>query len=1519
MLKIIQSNQVDRLVDHLILAYQAPTASLFERFLVVVPSVVLGDWLQKTIATEVGISTLVTTTFWGQYQWDLMKAVLSRYNQALQDPAFRPPFTHERPMTVPEVAVLSPTVMQWRLFGYFTRYEEQILQDKTHPLFALLWAVHYRNQVSNSQSQSSTQTDPSLNASLDQGDLPDSLFDKDLFRQAGKHSADQTFTPSAMNEDAKAQKDRRLWQLAGDLAQMFGRYLTYREDWLDLWTKNQPVDVADLIAQKDAFNAKFNEFALPTPDWLEQHYIALEAAQRYLWQHLFAEVHQYRQRLEARFWAILTHAKQGDLPFALDQILPKRLFLFTIQQMPQSELDFLQRLSYFIDIHLLHYNPSQLFWADIVDKRWLQQQEIINPSSVFLKDYGHTLLSRLGKQSRETFAMLANLSGNESMQDWQVDWQDDFIEIVAQDDNDNQSKHRKYTAPSLLQQVQQDILMLDESQSKKSIQQQVVQGLQSALTQDHSQDQDNNWYDDEVLKQKSIKANRSWQVTVYDDSLAIHTCHTLKRQLEVLRLYIGRWLNQKSPNGQVRHLSDIAVILPDIDKHQDMIEAIFGNEMGQDRLILPAKVTGVTDRSTQQLWQAIVGFFRLIAQDSARFSAQAVFAWLSLPPLYESLGLTHDQMSRACDLLQRAGFIRGFDENHLQKTLYAQDQDYRHTFSHALDRLVLGLLTPNVAVNDFLYQVDDSKSSAYPEKTVPFTQIRLEDTPIVEALSRLHEGINACRDLHHQAHSVEFWLGKVIEPLIHQFFAPLYQTASMRAIFTAMNNFKSSLRANQYYQYYHNADQPHFENMTKTSDLAIKQHLENLPLKLDFMLSSIETALEKQQVSSEPAGVITFGRFGALRNIPFKLIVMINMNLDDFAHKERNNLADLMKAGLPRRGDRFTEDDNTGAFLDALLCAKENCWIFYNGQSLNDSHEHLPASPVSELLQFLQGEIKWQWQTLDTLMAQNQTDDSTSLAQSQLVEQIHAYLPKLIETWLITHHSATPFAKEEFITQNPDTAPTTTQNWQSLLKNAMHTAKLAQKSQHPPAPLWQNVFYQLNHPHILAKQINMPLLSDPEYHLIADWLRLIAESGHTDLAQIQQTFFSDTHNHNANPTNLTDSKMPKTHHAKRQLCQRLQSEPDSLLYDPSQSLSLQYMAKQLENPAQTLLKTQGIHLVKPIESKAQQEPLILNPLEAHQLNKQILQNLLTSPTDPKSNNPTENLLFFTADLPAGIARQTTLDRTQTQIQQQIDQLLSLKPITAHHAITINPQQEAQIALSQITIKSLIPLDVQTQTPNTPYWLNFYPHTASAKHLLSFWLHHLFWQIHRKTTCEQVSKQDGQSIWQFNKNTKALFGNFTKFKGNAPDLAIWHLAPIEYRRAQAYLLMWLQIYQIMSKIPLIFPIDHALTHAITQKIASHNPDQDTDHDNTTTSLDNEIATDWLDIKGYGKNFGNKITDESWQFIFLSAQENKGSTQALTQNYYLTALQSALNALSTPLLDPLIQNLHPFNPNTNKNST
>ena len=68
MFHIIQSNDVNRLFDDLLMDYQQKSSQIFAPFIVIVPSKVMGDWLKKQVADQTGISTLVTAEFWGRYQ-----------------------------------------------------------------------------------------------------------------------------------------------------------------------------------------------------------------------------------------------------------------------------------------------------------------------------------------------------------------------------------------------------------------------------------------------------------------------------------------------------------------------------------------------------------------------------------------------------------------------------------------------------------------------------------------------------------------------------------------------------------------------------------------------------------------------------------------------------------------------------------------------------------------------------------------------------------------------------------------------------------------------------------------------------------------------------------------------------------------------------------------------------------------------------------------------------------------------------------------------------------------------------------------------------------------------------------------------------------------------------------------------------------------------------------------------------------------------------------------------------------
>ncbi|MGP9492829.1 exodeoxyribonuclease V subunit gamma [Psychrobacter sp. AOP7-B1-24] len=1516
MFTIIQSHRTENLVDELLVQYQSKNQSVFAPFIVIVPSMVLGDWLDKTIASRAGISTLVRTKFWGQYQWTLMQDVLSRHNAYLLQADHS-----AKTLNVPDVAVLPPTVMQWRLFGYLTYYQAAIIKDEKHAVYPLL---------------------SSLIDAPKQSLRPDN-------RQTNRQSSQQ------INESQdKAQQDARIWQLASDLARVFNRYLTHREDWLALWSDNKPLNIEEMIAGKDELSLRFDKYARATPDWLVAHYAELEAAQRFLWLQLFADVHLHRVALEKTFWSALKGNKADERAQ-----LPKVLRIFTIQQLPQTELNFLQHLSEYMDITLLHYNPSKLFWADIVDKSWLQRQQIINPESVFLRDYGHSLLSRLGKQSRDTFAMLANLSGNEQYQDAAdqnvlVEWQDNFNDTSSMGINHKLTDNPHHTgalnspqnSPSLLRRLQKDVLMLDETATQKTAAAKVSQAVSQQIAlafEDEEKPQTTPWYEDAALENKRFEKDRFWAMSSQDNSLSIHSCHSLQRQLEVLRIMIGRWLNEPVPsNEKKRHISDIVVLLPDVERHHALISSIFVSGKGQDGLTLPAKVTGVVDADIRQLWDAIIGFYKLLGSHSARFEAAEVLDWLMLPPLFESFGLTHEQMSRGCDLLVEAGFIRGFDESHLKQTLDGNDYDYRFSFAQALDKLTLGLVMPEASLSDCLYPIKQNEwpSTALPERSIPLSQVSLNDAMIVEALCRIYAGLAARRDDHTHKMKAEDWLDQIESQVIHRYFGDVDQTRTMRAIYNAMNGFKSSLRANRHYKQYSNGD---------SSSKEVEQRLagvEQLPLKLSFMLDSIEAELESQQVSAEPTGVITFGRFGALRNVPFNLVVMLNMNLSEFPAQDRDNRYDLMKAATARRGDRVSEDDDNGAFLDALLCARSACWIFYNGQSLTDTHEHLPANPVSELLQFLQGEVQWQVNSLEALDALPNNIDSTT-------DTLKRYLPKLIKQWLVTEHPALPFHKSLFETDiNLDTdmaanngaADDQAENHGSdkhlvervdeldaILNKAMRKTKLAQKKQFPPAPLWQAVFNTLTS---RVPSEHAPLVSLPtkkQYEAIAQVLGanlgVLGQADAQTLDVLAELLALD---------GATDSRGSSKANAINEIGDTTTALTQALfdtVFNIGEIDVEGALVYQVRHPANAFLRNQKVHVVQGEEAMALQEPLFLNNLTAYHIKEYLINNLAAhtavnntaiNHTDDKNTadnraDQSRQLLTYQSIIPAGVARQTTIPNQQQKLQQQCmefkeqlvangfaeaanhtDGLQLLTPTTEHpvqialatvlsHADSASNADNVSLLKrlpTLVKIKGLVPVSASAELlasvpTSTAYaeqspkqWLNILPNSASPKHLLKFWLSHLYWQIARRTTAKQVSSHDGVSIWRFNKPSSQVkaYENTIAFKLN----------PIVYEDAVVEMIKWAVFANVSGQVPITLLPDYALSYldkcAKVEEGASYWPKR-------------ADFSDWL-RPGFhvGSVYDTCSQHAIWQYVLRDQDAFK-------------ALSAALTGLAKPLYAPM----------------
>lgn len=1405
MLHIIQSNKIETLFDELLTVYQHPTQgqSVFEPFNVIVPSKVMGEWLKKQVADRAGISTLVTTEFWGRYVWGLMQRVLRIYKRY-----------RDEVLEVPDVAMLSKSIMQWQIFGLLMAHRVQIAKDDTHPLQPFV--------------------EPLM------GELAGAATDtKDTHSDtlaAGPWQNQSLLANSQVTDNATDQSlEQRLWQLASDMASMLNRYLTYRPQWLEAWGNNQPIDITKLISEKDdlqnRLHGRVGEDALVTPDWLIEHYTQLEAAQRYLWLTLFDADYRYRETLQRQFWQAFSD-KDSAVASRCRRQLPKQLILFTVQQLPPSELLDLQRLGELTEVMLLHFNPSEQFWADIVDKNWLIEQQIANPESIYLKDYGHTLLSRFGKQSREVFAMLANLSGNAYQT---VLWEDKFVSDEA--------------PASLLANLQQDMLTLEEANTTTKIQDMLnlvsettlesldTPGVQQQLTLLQNAGVANNAALSTLLdkleaeQQRRQRDRRLWQTQqLLDSSLSIQVCHSLVRQLEVLRSMLIGWLNYSDKPDQMpeseferRSLSDVLVLLPDIEAQQNIIEAIFPKGVGADGYALPAKVTGVIAKDINQLWQAITGYYRLLNRAGARFSRTEVFDWLLLPPLYESFGLSLEQMSRACDLLAEAGFVRGFDEQHLQQSLHTADDDYRYSFAFALERLVAGVLMPKATVVKFGDLVNQHGETEY---TTPLDQVTLADAPLVAVLCDIYQTLDGKRYMGKHSATVSEWLQEV-EGLIQSKFSVFNQTNAWLAIFAAQNELKNHLAANHKKPSNHTKP-PTAQFSQPLSDKAIAT--DALPLKLNFVLESIAEQLVSQQVSAEPSGVITFARVGAVRNLPFKLVVLLNLNLSDFPSREQHNRYNLMQAGLPVRGDRFREDDDLGAFLDALLCAKEGCWLFYNGKSTTDTHEHLPASPVQELLNFLQTEVQWQAQLANDLDHQEdgQPPDPSAVSFGQQVEQ-----------YLVTHHPALPFDKGYFeLPSEADNVAATAATTTAKSGNYETQLRIAKSQLYPPAPIWHGLYQQLEQ----AKQQIVPfdrqIIRVWQKPQLNAWLSAWQQAKHALNAQLM----------------IGDS----------------QAVSLANLAGEQRHIRLEKLIRGLQDPAATFIQAQQLFIPTAQVATLALEPLTLDGLGRYQLNQRLIAEQLTGVNDerktlgsslahadvlPAGVNRYQSLneqaritryglLKFIADLivladPAGrnaSATKQNLPPNLTRadvlpLAQAIDEtfgkldakaLLVLAAQDIHHP-TLNRAlgqlgQRLTACQAQHLVVSLPALAAQTQLPDSaqlqhvvitadlpapldgPYWLQYLPQSGAPKYQLTCWLSHLAWQVARRTSPGQVAACDGLSLWRYRDVT-------------------FYLPPIAWPQAYQYLQDWLAVWQLAEHRVMVMPPNMSLSYLQQQAAAA----------------------------------------------------------------------------------------------------
>ncbi len=204
--------------------------------------------------------------------------------------------------------------------------------------------------------------------------------------------------------------DRKRFQLAGRLANIFDQYQVMRSEMLVHWENGRRVTDQ------------------PAEVW-----------QMALWRRLLAGPggNLHRGML---FRRVIDRLSSGD---DLTGLLPKRISVIGLHTMPPIFLDYLNRLAGHMDVHLLLLSPCRHFWGDVESRRTQLKRMVRQPlagDSVVIEH--HPLLASLGRQGRDFQNMLL-----------------DQVEIFAETDGYQEPLTvEEYGAATLLQRLQADLL-----------------------------------------------------------------------------------------------------------------------------------------------------------------------------------------------------------------------------------------------------------------------------------------------------------------------------------------------------------------------------------------------------------------------------------------------------------------------------------------------------------------------------------------------------------------------------------------------------------------------------------------------------------------------------------------------------------------------------------------------------------------------------------------------------------------------------------------------------------------------------------------------------------------------------------------------------------------------------------------------------------------------------------------------------------------------------------------------------
>ena len=538
---------------------------------------------------------------------------------------------------------------------------------------------------------------------------------------------------------------------------------------------------------------------------------------------------------------------------------PAPIFVFGISAIPKQQLDIFSALAQQNDVVIFWCNPCEHYWGDIVSEKvkgklqldMFEQQSEQSTESLAAENMlewyetGNPLLASWGKLGREFQEMLLTV--------------EEQVEFVQED------HFQQNTGSSLLEQIQNDILNLS-----------------------------------------SPALNSGSELSSYsalDDSIAVMSCHSKLRELEVLHDHILRQMQQQ-PSWS---LGDIIVMMPNVADYAPYIDVVFGGSDTSRKLAYSISDRSIVDEST-----IITAFLKILSLHKSRFTVSEVFDLFSVPDILSQFAVSETDLELLQHWLNESGIRWGLDGKDKQR--WQLPEEPQNTWKFGLSRLLSGYAM------DFAseYRLQSN------ERIFPYAELEGQQaeslgkfceflTQLATCLSDMQQDV----PLANKIQQAEYWL----------------------AVFFAESEEQSRYR---------------LQIHESLAALTAHTHQYSEEIDQDVFLDALEQQLMSKGVGQRfLAGKVNFCTLMPMRSIPFQQVCILGLNDPGYPRVVPPIGFDLMASSQTRKGDRSRRHDDRYLFLEAILSARANLYLSYIGHSDIDNSQRAPSILLTEFLHYI--------------------------------------------------------------------------------------------------------------------------------------------------------------------------------------------------------------------------------------------------------------------------------------------------------------------------------------------------------------------------------------------------------------------------------------------------------------------------------------------------------------------------------------------------------------------------------------